>query len=157
MRIRAFEFCIILILFNISIFVLNAISVFPPNYTPRYGNASSQTLHPPSFLDRAKTYIIQGFVNPDGTLNKGKIIATVGAIAGFLALLSYASRWISPNGMIITVFSLIFWGSFTASWATMREIFITMGLGILEVPFFFVFAIFFILGIMEIAGGATYE
>ena len=149
MRVRALNFCILIIIFNVSLFILNSLQIFPLGYSPNFAGGGS-------YGNKLIHLVIKGFTK-NGQLDYGVIAGTVITILGFFAGISYLGKFVSPVGWTMTVFTGVFWTSFLLGWQPITSILKSLGWELLNVPFFFIIAILFILGAMELAGGNVYE
>jgi len=158
MKFRALNFCIMLILLNVSILILTSANVLLPSEVPSpkmptEGGASQSVDENKGYIediiDKLTNYV--GFVNDDGSINLVHVGVAFGAVVAILSVTTLS--FVSTSGLLVVLFSIIFWGSTVITMGTMDEMFKSFGWGYMFAPMYLVIGIFFIIGAMELSGG----
>jgi len=150
MKFRALNFCIMIILFNLSLTILTGANIMIGSddslgVEPHYPGEENTT-------SGSGRFHFGGFLDSSGHLSKAAITAVVIGVFGFLAT-TVVTGFLTPVGLNILVFSAVFWTTTTTGMVTINDILITLGWSYMILPLYLIFAIFFIIGAMELAGG----
>jgi len=160
MKFRALNICIMILLFNISVTIIDGASILlggNPQLEPEYpkGNETSANVSTTSqsWLGKLvrKFFHFTGFLDSDGNLNRGTIAGVVIAVIAFLG--TVITGFQSPVGLNVILFGAIFWTTTVVGLRPINDIFITFGWSYMIVPVYLIIAVFYVIGAMELAGG----
>ena len=155
MRFRALNFCIMLILLNVSLIILTSADVLTSNELPSSKLPTEGSVSEPDadvsggILNKLSRYV--GFVNDDGSINLEHVGVAFGAVVAVLAITTL--NFVSTSGLLVVLFSTIFWGTTIVSMGTIDEMLKSFGWGYMFAPTYLMIGIFFIIGAMELSGG----
>ena len=155
MKFRALNFCIMLILLNVSLLILTSADVLTSNEIPSSKLPTEGSVSQPDasigekILNKLNSYV--GFVNDDGSINLEHVGVAFGAVVAILAITTF--KFVSISGLVVVLFSTIFWGTTIISMGTIDEMLKSFGWGFMFAPIYLIIGIFFIVGAMELSGG----
>jgi len=155
MRFRALNFCIMLILLNVSLIILTSADVITSDEAPSPKLPTEDSVSQPDadlgdkILGKLTKYV--GFVNDDGSINLAHVGVAFGAVVAILAVTTLT--FVSTSGLLVVLFSIIFWGSTVITMGTIDEMLKSFGWGYMFAPTYLMIGIFFIVGAMELSGG----